>query len=186
VSTAVAVKPKRTAAARKVTETDKAWMAAVIDLKGAVIRKNNKMRATQQVVLYVSAKNPRIAARMSALTGTAPEEHPSPGPSEFIRRSCSAHCPAPHVHVGDEGGYPWRLPTTTRWTLTGIAAAVVLGNLSPYMSTYDQYAGDVAQILATFAARGQGSGMTRVAVARLTELGWKVPTLVKRKMAGKD
>ncbi len=184
MSTAVA-KPKKAVAARTVTETDKAWMAAVIDVKGAVIRKSNKMRATPQVVLYVAAKNPRIAARLSALTGTAPEEHPSPGPSEFIRRSCSEHCPAPHVHVGDDG-HPWRMPATTRWTLTGIAAAVVLGNLSPYMSTYDEYAGDVAQILATFAARGQGSGMTRVAVTRLAELGWKVPSLVRRKMEGKE
>jgi hypothetical protein len=166
-------------ASRGITETDKAWMAAIVDLKGSVVRKKNKMRKTPQVVLTMSAKNPRIAARLSALTGTAPEAHPSPTAEQFLRRACAEHCTEPHVHVGE---YPWQMPETTRWSVTGIAAAIVLVNLAPYMSTYADYAGSVAEVFATFAAKGQGSGAVRATVNRLDELGWSVPPIVKRKL----
>jgi hypothetical protein len=50
------------------------------------------------------------------------------------------------------------------------------------MSTYDQYAGDVSEILATFAATGQGSGAVRATVTRLANRGWKIPLSVRRRM----
>jgi hypothetical protein len=163
-----------------VTAADMAWMAGVIDLKGSVIRKKNKMRATPQVVLYVSTKNERVALRLSALTGTAPEAHDSPAPADFLRRNCAEHCLTPHVHVGD---YPWNMPKTTRWSVTGIAMAVVLANLAPFMSTYDVYAGDVADIVRTFAAEGQGSGAVHATLSRLIALGWQVPPAVTVRLA---
>lgn len=166
-----------------VTPLDMAWMAGVLDVKGTVLRKNNKTRKTPQVVLYLSIKDRRIAQRLSALTGTAPEEHMrSPLPEGFLRRNCAEHCTAPHVHVGDEE-YPWQMPVTTRWAVTGIAAAVVLVNLAPFMSTYADYAGDVAQILGSFAAQGQGLGAVRKALLRLSSLGWQIPAAVTIRMS---
>ncbi len=178
--TAVARRPQRSVT-RQLQVSDKAWMAAVIDLKGAVIKKNNKTRRTPQLVLYVSTKDARVAVRLSALTGTAPEQHAAPTAEEFVRRNCSEHCPSPHVHVGED--YPWRMPQVTRWSLTGIAAAVVLMNLAPYMSTYEDYREVVTQITDTFAASGHGSGAVRATVARLEQLGWKIPAKVEHKMA---
>ena len=155
-----------------VTLTDKAWMAAVIDLKGGIIRKSNKMRKTPQLVLYVNSKDARVALRLSALTGTAPEQHPSPPPEQFMRRNCAEHCITPHVHVGEN---PWNMPVVTRWTVTGASAAVILLNLAPFMSTYEDYAGHVAEMVANTVTQGQGAGMVRASVSRLEQLGWDIP-----------
>lgn len=157
---------------RRLSDADMAWMAGVIDAKGSVVRKRNKSRVTPQVVLYVNAKDGRIARRLSQLTGTAPEPHARPAPGEFLRRGCAVHCEAPHVHVGE---YPWQMPPTTRWAVTGTAAAVVLANLEPFMVTYRDYAADVDEVLGTFAAAGHGSGAVRSTLARLVSLGWQLP-----------
>lgn len=165
-----------------VSMTDMAWMAGVIDLKGTMLRKRNQSRRTTQFVLYVQTKNERIAARLSALTGTAPESHTPPTAEMFLRRNCAEHCVTPHVHVND-GPYPWQMPRTTRWALTGIAAAVVLANLAPFMSTCGDYAADVAEIVRDFAAEGQGSGAVRKTLARLSALGWQIPPAVTARLA---
>lgn len=165
------------ATAKRLTEADKAWMAAVIDLKGTVIRKHNKMRKTPQLVLYVGTKDARIAERLSSLTGTAPEAHEQKQLGEFLRRGCVEHCKDAHVHTHKP------MPFVTRWSVTGVAAATVLANLAPYMSTYPDYAGVVAEILVNFAAKGQGSSATRAAVLRLEALGWRIPMGISRRMA---
>ena len=164
-----------------VSLADMAWMAGILDLKGVMIRKNNQTRKTPQYVLYVQTKVRRVAERLSALSGTAPEEHASPAPGAFMRRNCAEHCVTPHVHVNEP--YPWNMPLTTRWALTGIAAAVVLTNLAPFMSTYKDYADDVAVITRDFAAGGQGSGAVRKTIARLSALGWQIPAEVTVKLA---
>lgn len=166
----------------QVSVADMAWMAGIIDAKGAVVRKNNKTRRTPQVVLYVQAKDARIARFLSELTGTAPEPREARGPDTFVRRGCAEHCLVPHVHVGD-AEYPWQMPETTRWSLTGIAAAVVLVNLAPFMCTYADYAADVAEVLGSFAADGRGSGAVRRTVLRLSELGWQIPAVVTARLA---
>lgn len=181
VSREVAVVEQEPELPLQVTPADMAWMAGVIDLKGSVIRKNNKTRKTPQIVLYVQTKNERVAMRLAALTGTAPEQHAAPRADAFYRRGCSQHCPSPHVHVRDD--YQWSMPKMTRWTVTGIAAAVVLVNLAPFMSMSDAYTETVAEIVRDFAAEGQGSGMVRSALSRLSALGWQVPAAVTVRMA---
>lgn len=166
----------------RVAKTDMAWMAGVIDLRGAVIRKSNRSRRTPQLVLYCAVKEERVALRLSSLTGTSPEQRESPSAEAFTRRGCTEHCPEPHVHVHEDGPYPWSMPLVTRWSLTGVAAAVVLLNLAPYMTTFGDYAGHVAEMVVNFAARGQGSGASRAAVARLERLGWKIPPQVASRM----
>lgn len=164
-----------------VTTEAMAWMAGVIDLKGSVVRKNNKMRKTPQIVLYVQTKNAPVAVRLSELTGTSPEQHPAPKAENFLRRGCAVHCPEAHVHVPDE--YPWQMPQMTRWSLTGVAAAVVLHNLAPYMSTYATYAGDVKEIFGSFAGAGQGYGAVRATLRRLAALGWVIPAEIRVRIA---
>lgn len=165
-----------------VTVADMAWMAGIIDVKGSVIRKKNKTRRTPQVVLYIQEKDERIARRLSGMTGTAPEPRAAVSTERFLRRGCAEHCLVPHVHVGDPE-HPWQMPKSTRWALTGIAAAVVLANLAPFMITYDDYAGDVAGIVGNFAADGQGSGAVRRTLLRLSALGWQIPPVVRVKLA---
>ena len=178
MSAELAVPAARPSRLHKVTVTDMAWTAAVIDLKGAVSYKKNKMRATPQVVLRVDTKDGRVARRLAGLTGTYPEPHGGPLKEDFLRRGCSDHCPDAHVH------YEWHMPETTRWSLTGISMAVVLLNTAPYMTTFDEYAGDVAGVIVSFAARGQGSGAVRASVSRLEQLGWKIPPEIRRRVGG--
>lgn len=163
---------------------DMAWMAGVIDVKGNMLRKNNKTRATPQFVLYAQCKDPRIARRMSALTGISPEPHQRAAPPEaFLRRNCTEHCPGPHVHVEEDDEHPWSMPQTTRWAITGIAAAVVLVNLAPFMGTYSDYVDDVSAIIRTFTPAGQGSGAVHKTLRRLSGLGWQIPAAVTVRIA---
>jgi hypothetical protein len=164
-----------------ITEADKAWMAAVVDVKGAVARKVSRSRRTPQVVLTVRVKDARIARRLGALTGVTPEVRESPKVSEFLRRGCAEHCAEAHIHIGSV--YPWRMPEVTHWTLTGAAAAVVLSNLAPHMCTYGDYQADVAAITENLVTTGRGSGMVRASVERLRELGWAVPPALEVRVA---
>jgi hypothetical protein len=165
-----------------VTVAEMAWMAGIIDVKGSLIRKRNKTRRTPQVVLYVQEKDERVARRLSGMTGTSPEPRVGMTAEKFLRRGCAEHCLVPHVHVGDPE-HPWQMPESTRWALTGIAAAVVLTNLAPFMITYADYTGDVAEIVGNFAADGQGSGAVRRTLLRLSALGWQIPAAVTVRLA---
>src|SRR5277367_299229 len=157
-----------------------AWMAAIIDMKGRITRKNNKMRRTPQVVLQVDTKELRVARRLCALTDVAPGEHEVTSTS-FARRGCIEHCLEPHIHVDIE--HPWQMPAITRWALTGATAAVILLNIKPYMVTYGDYQADVDLIIENLVTRGQGTGMVRASLDRLRQLGWVIPQEVEAKMA---
>lgn len=163
----------------KISKSDLGWMAATIDMKGHIVRKNNKQRRTPQMVLVVDCRDERIVKRLSELTGTNPEFRPGSPPVKFMRRGCSEHCPEAHFHVDD---YPWRMPEIARWTVTGIGMAIVLRNLKPYMCTYSEYAGDVKTVLDNTVIAGQGSGMVRSSIMRLMGLGWEIPDRIAHQL----
>lgn len=157
----------------KISKADLGWIAAVIDLKGHLARKNNQSRRTPQLVLIVDIKDARIAQRLAAFTGTKAETKDRMPPSEaFFRRGCADHCPEPHVHVND---LPWQMPEVTRWTITGAAMGIVLLNLAPYMSTFEDYVDDVDEAVTSMASSGPGSGAVKASVRRLAGLGWRIP-----------
>ena len=153
---------------------DKAWVAGVFDLKLLVIRKNNKTRATPQLVLAVETKNEEIVRGLSALTGTRPEVQRAKDTPGFMRKGCDEHCPHPHVHVNDRG-YAWSMPAVARWTITGAAAAVVLFNLLPYMRRPRNLPELMDEMFDYTRLHGQGWGATRASLQRLMKLGWAMP-----------
>jgi hypothetical protein len=164
---------------RKISKAELGWMAAVVDMKGGISRKANQMRRTPQLVLVVDTKDPRIGQRLAAFTGSRGEVKERLLPSEaFLRRGCASHCPEAHIHVDEQQN--WHMPEITRWTVTGAAMAVVLSNLAPYMSTYEEYADDVDEAISTMATSGPGSGAVKAAVRRLEGLGWQVPREISR------
>jgi hypothetical protein len=163
-----------------ISTSDYGWMAAVIDMKGHVIVKNNKTRNTEQIVLTVDAKDPRIAQRLAALTGTKPEPHGMSPMSDFMRRGCTEHCPESHIHMYRENV---NIPETTRWSVTGLAMGIVLWNLRRHMSTYSEYAKYMGIAFDNAVYSGQGSGMVRVSVNRLRDLGWRIPGKVTTALA---
>lgn len=155
------------------------WMAGILDLKGHVVRKNNKTRArgSLQIVVNVETADAQIIAKLSEMTGTAPTmmEHSSTVPEEWKRRACSEHCPEAHVHT-----VVTSMPDIGRWTIAGASAGVVLWNLRPYMVSEDEpWDWALAMTLASTRLSGQGSGAAVAAIRRLSSLGWELPPLMR-------
>ena len=147
------------------------WMAGVIDLKGKILRKQNKSRATQQLVLAVESKDFAVIRELSRLTGTSPEMMKAPeGAQDWMRRSCLEHCDNAHVHV-----HAPEWPAIARWTVTGASMAVVLWTLRSYLRTDRGLDAAMAQAISQAAITGRGSGATRKSLRRLEYLGWEFP-----------
>lgn len=154
---------------------DLAWMAGVIDLKGRIVVKRNKSRATPQIVLAVQCKELAVIRRLGMLTGTNPELMEARPTPDFMRKGCDDHCPEAHVHV-THGGYPaGTMPSTARWTITGVGMAILLAALKPYLQVDREYDEAVEAITANMVHQGQGVGMVRKQIERMKELGWQIP-----------
>src|SRR5215472_14452971 len=120
------------------------WFAGVIDLKGTIIRKNNQTRATPQLVLLIDTRHKAVADRMATMTGTGIGTRDVSVPLRFERKQCREHCPEVHVHVSE-----MNMPQTYRWQATGVAAAIILHNLLPYMTTASarDFGGTITEII---------------------------------------
>lgn len=155
------------------------WMAGVIDLKGRIIRKKNKLRATPQLVLAVESAQLSVIKELGRLTGTSPEiSRPAGFKDGWDRRGCAEHCPDEHVHVAG-----WAMPAASRWTITGMAMGVVLWNLSPLLRNDERGLLDAMnEALEGGMLIGRGSSATVTAVSRLQLLGWRLPPIVYIKM----
>jgi hypothetical protein len=147
-------------------------MSGVLDLKGRISYKNNKLRKTRQVTLMVESKEYPVIRRLSELTGTKPEVRAAKPLSGFIRRGCTVHCPEAHVHVSD---VELSMPRIARWTVTGAAMVVVLDNLKGYLQVDRGYPEAIAEVLAMPTLQGQGAAAVLGAVNRLQSLGWAIP-----------
>jgi hypothetical protein len=149
------------------------WVAAILDMKANVIRKNNKSRATPQVVLMVESKNWNMIRELARLTGSVAEPQKVRSAKDFMRRGCMTHCPEPHVHVDDV----WTLPPIARWTITGAGAAIILYNVIPHMQNADEkgFPELLDEICGNLVLTGQGSGQVMKTIQRLTALGWELP-----------
>lgn len=160
-----------------VPETKLAWMAAILDFQGLVMRKNNKTRATPQFVLYVGTTNHAIVAELCRLTGSHVEPHESRSRKAWMRRGCVTHCPEPDVEYPEQPEY---LPAQSVWTLTGAAAVVVLCNVIPYMVTDKGFKTALEEMLPYVNLHGRSGNGARQAVHRLRQLGWKLPPKIAR------
>src|SRR5579871_2676019 len=119
-----------------ISEADKGWFAGILDFQGHVIRRANGHRAegSEHLSVYVDTKITPITMKMCAMTGTNPEPKENGHAAlkvEWLRRRCIEHCPEPHEHVHEDVV----MPPTVKWSATGAAAAIVLWNLRPYMTT---------------------------------------------------
>jgi len=159
--------------------TDYAWVAAMLDSRGYVQTKKNKERAegSEQIVLVLRTKHHEIAQRLCAMTGTAPSLlDPKKVSPELMRRQCVEHCPEAHVHVDTF----MQLPMITTWTVTGVAAAIVLWNVRKYMVTSrEPWDWAMEQSMRQMKLAGPGSSSTKQVVQRLSGLGWNIPTILK-------
>ena len=161
-----------------IDEATKGWVAAILDFQGHVQKRNNARRAADSlhISIYVDTSIEGIPQRLCELTGTKPGEHENKQlRQEWLRRGCGEHCPEAHVHMRDVN-----MPMTTRWSVTGIAASIVLWNVRQYMVTnhepWDWCLGvGVTQAKLT----GRGSAATVEAIRRLHSLGWDIPPILE-------
>jgi hypothetical protein len=151
-----------------------AWMAGIVDLKGRIIRKNNKTRTTQQLVLFVESKHIQVIRGLGRMTGLRAEMQTPPQRTDWFRRNCNEHCDNAHVHVAAS---EW--PAIGRWTITGAAMATVLHGIAPYMLVDRGWDEVMLEIYDQATLKGQGSGMTLSALRRLRDLGWDIPPELK-------
>jgi hypothetical protein len=145
-------------------------MAAVLDLRGHIIAKNNQDRATWQLVLLVESKDKRVIDKLAGMTGTSPEAGRPNSVPDWMQRGCAEHCPEKHIHYDKSS-----MPAIHRWSATGVAAAIVIWNISPYMVNSAPYTELLEEAMAAAVLRGRGSGQAKAAVRRLRDLGWKLP-----------
>jgi hypothetical protein len=151
------------------------WMAGVVDLRGRLIYKNNKQRATPQVVLMVETKEEPIVRELARWTGTTPEMRKAQPLKDFMRRACSEHCPEAHVHQIEFGDEDRQMPQIARWTITGAGMVVVMSSLIPYLMVDRGYVQGVEMARQATVLEGQGSGMVRNSLRRLQTIGWEIP-----------
>lgn len=153
------------------------WVAGVLDLKGRVVTKKNKQRATPQFVLMVETKDMAVIRELCSLTGTRVEAKAERRLPEWMRRPCAEHCPEKHehVHANDARPYDWKMPPMGRWTATGAAAAVILYNVLPFSLANLGLEVALQALVDQATLTGQGSGATIAAIRRMKELGWELP-----------
>lgn len=151
------------------------WMAGIIDLRGRIVYKANKLRKTQQTTLYVESAQLPVVKRLALMTGSNPEPK-SAGASVdgWWRRNCEEHCPDQHTHVIRS-----EFPDTLRWTVTGAALGIVLYNLNPFLVQDKGFTQAMNQTLRDLTLRGRGAKAVVDSLRRLESLGWDFPESVK-------
>ena len=147
------------------------WMAGLIDIRGRIVVKNNKTRATRQYVLAISSKEMYLIRELASLTGTKPEIRTERQTPDWMRRGCQEHCPDAHIHVS----YQPSFPLAAVWSVTGSSMATVLYNVMPYLLSDRGYEAAYQYSLENAPLVGQGSGMVLGSLRRLRELGWELP-----------
>jgi len=157
------------------------WVAGVLDFKGTVVRKNNKLRKTPQLCLMVESVNLDVVDELCRLTGTDPETKEKRPRKDWMRRGCVTHCPEPDIeYPGDRE----TLPAQGRWTVTGAAAVIVLSAVQKYMITDRSITAMLEEAQLNLVTSGRGVGNVRAAMNRLAALGWPIPRGMRQRVAG--
>lgn len=158
---------------RRVPRHDLAWMAAIIEIRGRIRRYETAARATPQLSLRVHSRQLNLMDRLGELTGVQVRNNEAVQIAEpGQRRGCLEHCPQPHVHTAVE------IPSIGVWAVVGIAAAVVLHNLMPYLTEDSTKIQAFVDEAIENLPRGRGRHAAEQSVRRLIKLGWEIPAEV--------
>lgn len=80
---------------------------------------------------------------------------------DYTRHRCSEHCPEAHDEVKS---------LSSRWSVTGTRATIVLFNVLPFLQVQGEAAGELVSAGLTIGWKGQ-------VVEDMRTLGWTIPTL---------
>lgn len=135
-----------------VSPDELAYLAGLIDVRAkvGVVRVNGVLLPR----VALSSPDPRVAALLGAVT----EMKPVTVNRNYDRVGCDIHCEQKHVHV---------FSTTSRWSVTGSKATVLLAALRPWLRLQQDEA-DMAL------AVGRKARFKPKTVESMKRLGWPV------------
>ncbi len=168
---------------RRITAQDLVYMAAVIETRGRIQVVEVRGQANPQISLRLQTRVLPVVKRLAALTGSNFTVTPA---KEFVhkdRKGCAQHCPEAHIHVVTE------IPMIGTWKQGGAAAAIVLSNLLPFMSSEEHdpmarlFRSTIVTVLGIKPTTNRGMFAAREAVRRLGDLGWEIPDELRHHLA---
>lgn len=101
-----------------IPESDLAYLAGVIDVMGRIWTRPSS-NGRRLPLLEISANRPELMDWLSETTST----EVFTTSRDYMRMGCAEHCAESHVHS---------VSTSTRWSVTGAKATIVLFNIEPY------------------------------------------------------
>lgn len=146
-----------------VDEGVKGYIAALLDLKGRayVMAPIRTRQAPRAHVGIAGVTNLKMARDLSIWIGAGAVQTQS---GEFFRKGCSIHCDQPHVHG---------TRSTSRFTITGWRATIVLYTLEDYLFTWEEkFRGPFLSMLEIEPTRNTRRGDIE---DQMKGLGWDIP-----------
>jgi hypothetical protein len=145
-----------------ITETDKAWLAGVVDSCAVFYLHTARPNQRPKPRLEVIVKDHRIMARARELfPGTGVIK--SSGVRYTDRFQCAEHCPIKHVHVRVSG-------RSDRWILPAARTMILLYNIRAYSVRWPDFQGPYEEYMSSDAPRFQMKIVNQLAL-----LGWDIP-----------
>jgi hypothetical protein len=149
-----------------ITETDKAWIAGVLDNRCSIFVSHGSNIPVMEIVVILRS-NPVIAVELSNAVGVAPY---MVNRKSADRRACAEHCPDDHVHI------PAR--ANPRFAVRNAKAAIVLSNIQPYLRVISEKAQVATQqyfsLLDDRPAK-MHVGRSLSAIKDMRNIGWIIP-----------
>lgn len=140
----------------KISETQKAYLAGVLDNFGAMnIRRLDT--GTTQPMIFCSGNKPELMKMLGDLTASKVVRTGRP----YSKHRCVEHCPDRHAEEKS---------TSLRWQVTGMKCTIFLYNVMPYMAVR-------AEEARTAFAAGIHSNFKGRVVDQMRDLGWDIPDL---------
>lgn len=135
---------------------DFAYAAGLIDALGVLTLRAQPGTLSDLPVVTISG-NPVAVGWLAERTGTKVVQTKR----DYTRHRCTEHCPEAHDQI---------VSTSSRWSVTGTRATIVLHTVMPYLRAQHEMATELV-------ARGLTIGWKGSVVADMTALGWSVPEL---------
>lgn len=139
---------------RTLSETDLAYIAAIIDTRARI-----KLRTlpTGSIVptIHLSTPDIELLQYLGDVTGV----QPFVVSRNYEKHRCTEHCPGRHEHVRSE---------SARWSAAGAKATVLLAGIQPFIRFQKQ-------VIETAIAVGLGAPFKMATVKKMAELGWVIP-----------
>lgn len=138
-----------------IAETDKAWMAGILEIRGSL------GLSSRGPFVQLTDDDISIVHELCRLSGV--KASLSAGES-YVRKQCSDHCPEEHTHI--------QTAPRSRFQVKDLRAAIIMYNLVPHIRS-NKKSVVAAEAWQSFRPKYLGH-MKKTATAML-DAGWRIP-----------